>query len=119
MKTKLASGYSCHTVRHLVGGVIVCAFLLGTAPVSSWGATPGWEVVSTRTDFDEPDRIETTVRDGYIYVTTARSVTVRLYSILGQLISQQTVNPGTTRLKVSGRGVYILKIGSLTRRITV
>lgn len=76
-------------------------------------------MVSNQVDIDDADRIETTVRDGYIFITTGRAVTVRLYSIVGQLICQQNINAGTSRLKVGTRGVYVLKIGSATRRITV
>ena len=89
-------------------------FVMHAAPTS-----PSWEVVSSRVDLDDSDRIETSVRDGYIFITTSRPVTVRLYSILGQLISQQNIPAGTSRLKVDIRGIYILKIGSVTRRITV
>ena len=68
------------------------------------------------TDNEEPDF---TVRGQYIYVNTPRQITIRLYSILGQLITQQTLQPGTTRIKAPTRGVYILKAGSMTRRITI
>lgn len=100
---------------------VYLAVLLGATSfaVQASPTSQSWEVVSLRVDLDDPDHIETTVRDGYIYITIARPVTVRLYSILGQLISQQNIAAGTSRLKVDARGVYILKIGSVTRRITV
>ena len=68
---------------------------------------------------DEPDRIDVTVKGQYIYLYSTRAVTIRLYSILGQLITQQAIQPGSTRIKAPGRGVYILKAGSITRRVTI
>ncbi len=71
------------------------------------------------TDNDEPERFEVAVKGMYIILTSPKAVTVRLYSILGQLITQQPIQTGKTRIKAPGRGVYILKAGSATRRITV
>lgn len=68
---------------------------------------------------EDMDRIETYVRNGFIHIVTPRAVTVRLYTILGQLITQQTLQPGTSRIKTPGRGVYILRTGTATRRINV
>lgn len=65
------------------------------------------------------DGIDITVKDGYVYVTTAKPVTVKIFSILGQLISQKAVEPGTWRTRITARGIYILKAGSVTRRITI
>ena len=70
-------------------------------------------------DIDEPDKTEVTVKGMYIYVTTPRTVTVRLYSILGQLVRQQPVQAGTTRIKAPSRGVYVLQVGTVTRRVTI
>lgn len=109
------------TFRRLQAVAVYLAVLFGAAGFVMHAAqsSPSWEVISSRVDLDDPDRIETTIRDGYIFITTAKPVTVRLYSILGQLISQQNIAAGTSRLKVNARGVYILKIGTITRRITV
>lgn len=68
---------------------------------------------------DEPDRLEVSVKDGYIYVSVTKNTVVRLYSILGQLVSQQNISAGTTRFKAPARGVYILSAGPVTKRVTV
>lgn len=70
-------------------------------------------------DQDENDKIEVTVKNGYVYVYTSHAVAVQLYSILGQLITQHQAQPGTTRVKAPAKGVYILKVGTVTRRVTV
>lgn len=89
-----------------------------TTAVFGAGVTPR-ETAAIATDADEVERLDVTVKNGYIYITTSRAVDVRLYSILGQLVTRQQVQPGTTRIKAPSRGVYILKAGSLTRRVNV
>lgn len=70
-------------------------------------------------DQDDTDKIEVNVKNGYIYVNSSRKLTLQLYSILGQLVTQQVIQPGVTRIKAPAKGVYILKAGSVTRRVTV
>lgn len=59
------------------------------------------------------------VSDGYIYVSSDKPVTVKIFSILGQLISQDNLKPGVHRVKLESRGIFILRAGSTTRRITL
>lgn len=93
-----------------------------TVPVAAPAAT--WEEVSsaptsvTRViDFEE--EMGVAVVDGYIYLWSGKPTTVKLFSILGQLISQETVRPGLHRIRMASRGIFILKAGTLTRRITL
>mgnify|MGYP001030865883 CR=1 FL=1 len=79
--------------------------------------SPRPEVVQS---LDESDAdVAILVADGYIYLTTEKTVTIKIFSILGQLISQDTLRPGTHRIKLASRGIYILRAGSTTRRITL
>ena len=101
----------------------VCALAVITAgtvffsPISRAADSP--KETLTITDNDEGDRLDVTVKGGYIYITTSRNVTIQLYSILGQLVTQQVIPAGTTRIKAPSRGVFILKAGPITRRVTV
>lgn len=101
--------------------------ILLTAAAFTCGAADGWEPTDKtmtaaeraaveRVDNDSPD---VWVRDGYIYISAQRPVTVKIFSILGQLISQESIPAGTYRLHLASRGIYILKAGALTRRITL
>lgn len=86
--------------------------------------TPAWEDVSSPVPaiaqtLDMDAETEVVVRDGYIYLRNEHPVTVKLFSILGQLISQETVKPGLHRIRLASRGIYILRAGSTTRRITL
>lgn len=83
--------------------------------------TPQWEELPRQADVEvvEQDDIEIKAQDGYVYITTARPVTVKIYTILGQLVSSEDIPEGTYRKKISSRGIYILKVGSMTRRISI
>lgn len=86
--------------------------------------TPEWEEVTapmpgvTR-EIGQETETDIVVRDGYIYLWSEKPVTVKLFSILGQLISQETVKPGLHRIRMASRGIYILRAGTTTRRITI
>lgn len=105
--------------------------LLTILAVTLWaltvsGASPRWENVSTPVSSMsqveqkiDDNGVEVAVNDGYIYIGTTRPVTVKVFTILGQLISQESLATGTHRLRMTARGVYILKIGPTTRRVTI
>lgn len=54
-----------------------------------------------------------------IIITTNRPVTVRVFSILGQLISQETLPAGTSMLELNMHGVFIVKIGDTTCKVAL
>ncbi len=109
-------------MRRFIPLIVFCATAISTvAAANGWEATdktlPAAErAVAERTDADTP---EVWVKDGYIYITSQRPVTVKIFSILGQQISQESVPAGTYRLHLASRGIYILRAGTLTRRITL
>ena len=89
------------------------------APLSAqknWEEMESERVVAERV---EGEVLDITVKDGYVYVTTSRPVTVKIFSILGQLISQKTIPAGTWRTQIASRGIYILKAGTQTKRLTI
>ncbi|MDE6684718.1 MAG: T9SS type A sorting domain-containing protein [Duncaniella sp.] len=106
-------------MRHLLTILVVALWALTAS-----SAAPRWESVSvpvvpqTELKVDE-NGVDVAVSDGYIYIGTPRPVTVKVFTILGQLISQESLTSGTHRLRMTARGVYILKIGSSTRRVTI
>lgn len=78
-----------------------------------------WEQVEVMETDPGNDYVAVAVRDNAIYVTVAAPTQVKLFTILGQPVSQATLQAGTTRLRVAAKGIYILKAGSVTRRITI
>lgn len=104
--------------------VLILTLCMAAAPMAALCSRPQWETVQNApvtppSDERNDDGVSVTVRDGYIYVTTAQPVTVRVMTILGQPISQHTLPEGTSRLKVSARGIYILKAGNRNHRVTI
>ncbi|MCC8119963.1 MAG: hypothetical protein LIP09_14630 [Bacteroidales bacterium] len=98
--------------------ILLCWVLL----VPDIEAAQQWEQVRTEivsSDSVGADRPEVTASEGYIYVTTPRAVTVKVFSIVGQLISEVKLPAGTSRLKMGARGIYIVKAGETTLRITI
>ena len=103
--------------------LIVIALVVISALLSS-GAAPRWEAVDApgrifTEQRSDPEWTDVAVRDGHIYVISQREVNVKVFTILGQLISQETLPAGTHRLHMSAKGLYILKIGTTTRRVTI
>ncbi|MDE7154603.1 MAG: T9SS type A sorting domain-containing protein [Muribaculaceae bacterium] len=98
--------------------------LLLTA-VSAWCGPIKWEEATPPHDNQavhqsvEQEGVEITVKDGWVYVTASRTVTIRIFSILGQPIVTETMQPGTYRVHLASRGIYLLRAGSTTRRITI
>ena len=57
--------------------------------------------------------------NGVITIKTPRRITVRVFTILGQSVSQATLNPGTSELRIGTRGIYIVKIGNITQKVAL
>ena len=94
---------------------VMCCICIGENAASAWERTGG-KINTERIEGDSP---EIRVNEGYVYVTTSRTITVKVFSILGQLISQETIQPGISRFRLPSRGIYILKAGAITKRITI
>lgn len=104
--------------------LLISLIMILSAAMHAVGQSLSWEEVnapapSVSQMFDPEQQTEIIVRDGEIFVRTSCKVTVKVFSILGQLISQKELSPGLHRMKFNSRGVYILRAGTLTRRITL
>ncbi len=100
--------------------------LLVAQPATGSNKTPVWEIVAEqdstpRNEGEEgaSDKIDVETRDGIVYISTTQPTTIKVYTILGQLITSKSVGSGTVRLTLGVRGVYILKAGTATRRINL
>ena len=104
-----------HTIRPLA---VVAALTFGAIAE----AAPKWEKVGaaiTEMIDQSSDNIEVKVIDGAIVLTVSQTTNVKLFTILGQLVAEQKIEAGTWRMPLSSRGIYILKAGSVTRRVTI
>lgn len=94
--------------------------------VTAAEASQRWEEVSRmprltteqRTDSDA-DAITVETDDGYVYVAIKQRTAVKIFTILGQPIVQETLQPGIYRFRLKVRGIYLLKAGETTRRLTI
>lgn len=97
--------------------------MLAAAFAFAIDASPAWErvgaVVSESVEQTVGENIDVNVVDGFIVLTLSRASNVKLFTILGQLVAEKQLEAGTWRLPLSARGIYILKAGSTTRRITI
>lgn len=90
-------------------------------------ADPGWEHTApgtTETTAAEniaanAQRVDVWTRDGFIYVNVNHKASVRVFTILGQTVSAQQLQPGTSRLRVPTRGIYLVRVDNSTRRVNV
>ena len=106
--------------------LIKLLFCLSVAFMLSPGETyaRGWE--SSKTEKTGSTRVvakdaETEIRSGkgMIVVSVSRPAVIKVYSILGHLVSQETLPAGTSYYSMNTHGVYIVKVGNLTCKVSL
>ncbi len=73
----------------------------------------------TWNDPRQSDGIEIYGRNGTITIVTPKRINVRVYTILGQMVSQATLQPGTSELRLGSRGIFLVRIGNLTQKVAI
>lgn len=106
----------------LLLALVACVWCADGA--SAQTRVPVWEVVEVAEEStDGPDAaaesVEAEISDGKVYIRVQHPVEVRVYSILGQLVTKRKLAPGTTALTLGSRGIYILKTDTVTKRINL
>lgn len=97
--------------------------MLSLAGPCAYASSPKWE--TQKTDRAEAEIIakdgDITIKatKGSIIVTSNRQVQVKIFSILGQLLTQETLPAGTSQLTLNTHGVFIVKTGSLTCKVAL
>ena len=105
--------------------LVICTVftILMATPVAS--AKAQWQQVTTEIqgksmiDPKNSDGVEIFQRSGAITIRTQRTIQVKVFTILGQLVSQATLQPGTSELRLSSRGIYMVKFGNITQKVAV
>lgn len=102
---------------------LLIAIIISTSILTARSDT-AWETLDTSTSVRneqvvENNDIHISSHDGYVYLSTPHSTNVKIFSILGQLISQKDIKAGSYRIRLASKGIYILRAGSITRRITI
>ncbi|MCM1490360.1 MAG: T9SS type A sorting domain-containing protein [Muribaculum sp.] len=102
--------------------VILATLMLAVSIVVIPGYAKGWEPV--RTDVSQlssvakDDDIVIRVAPGQVVVSSSQQIQIKIFTILGQVVSNETLPAGVNRLSLS-HGVYIVKVGDLTCKIAV
>jgi len=65
------------------------------------------------------DGVEIYGSNGVITIVTPKRIVVKVYTILGQMVSQATLQPGTSELRLGSRGIYLVRIGNLTQKVAI
>lgn len=106
--------------RHLTIILILITMVIGVRGIAS---AKGWEPIKT----ERPDaktilretEIEIKAASGVLIITSNKPVHVKVFTILGRLVSSETLNPGRNQLQLPTHGVYIVKVGDLTCKVAV
>ena len=97
--------------------IALATVLSADAAVRSWEETERFPEQVEQTA--QPEDVSVAVREGHVYVLVRQTTHVKLFTLLGQVIVQDTLKPGVYRYKLTSRGIYLLKAGTSTRRITL
>ncbi len=57
--------------------------------------------------------------DGYLHINSGKRQPIQIYNIMGEMVNNKFVEQGVTEMKINKTGVYIVKLGSKTGRISV
>lgn len=109
-------------LRRIVISLIMSAIALITPVVAN--ANKSWEQVRQerlqegRSVVRTAD-IEVRTLNRAILISTSRPVQVRVFTILGQLISQDNLSTGVSVLNLGQRGIFIVKVGDNTFKVAL
>ena len=104
--------------------IVILALILSMSS-SVISAKVQWREISgevqgkSLTDPRSTDGVEIFQRSGTIIIKTTRAIQVKVFTILGQLVSQATLQPGTSELRLNTRGIYLVKVGNITQKVAI
>lgn len=83
----------------------------------------GWETLKTeRTDTKQVAKehdLEIRSAKGVIIVSTNKPVQIKIFTILGRLVNNEQLQPGTSQFILPAHGVYVVQTGDITCKIAV
>ncbi|MDE7403063.1 MAG: T9SS type A sorting domain-containing protein [Muribaculaceae bacterium] len=106
----------------LIGFAALLSAAIIASPLPA-NAAKGWEPVKTeRADAKSVVReseLEIKAANGMIQVNTNHPVQIKIFTILGRLISSDTIPAGKSQFVLPVHGVYIVKVGDITCKVAV
>ena len=96
--------------------------LLCQTPICAAGAG-GWESVKSEVteanSIVKEQELEIMTAPATIIVRSSQPVQIKVFTILGRLVSSETLPAGVSQLSVGAHGVYIIKVGELTCKVAI
>lgn len=103
--------------------ILIAAMVAFSAIAPSSAFAKGWEALRyQRSDVRKiggDSELEIKATRGVIMINTSRTVNVKIFSILGSMIANDTLQPGIYQFQVPAHGVYIIKAGDLTYKLAL
>lgn len=107
------------SLGHIVlAAMLCCSAAVAVAAPRAWEAVKPEYTAGARPVMRGED-IEVRTYPGVIVVTTLHPEQIKVFTILGRLVSADTLPSGTSRLVLPASGVYIVKVGDLTCKVAV
>ncbi|MDE7441991.1 MAG: T9SS type A sorting domain-containing protein [Muribaculaceae bacterium] len=126
MSLQLSDGLKTQNTHEMIKRIrkyILLALAAVALAIPAQGATNKWEVLKAeRSDAKtvvKETEMEIKTASSTIIVTANHSVQIKVFTILGRLVNNETLPPGTNQLTLPAHGVYIVKIGNLTCKVAV
>ncbi|MBR5639061.1 MAG: T9SS type A sorting domain-containing protein [Muribaculaceae bacterium] len=102
--------------------ILTLVFSLAISSMASgkvqWRQVSGEIQGRSLTDARTSDGVEIYQRSGVIIIKTQHIIQVKVFTILGQLVSQATLQPGASELRLN-RGIYLVKTGNITQKVAI
>lgn len=105
--------------------ILLALALGGAIAPQTFAQTPAGQTVWSLDDNNRNDNnareqeIEVSSKEGNIYIRTPRKIQVTIYTILGQVVTDRTLNPGLSEIKIGTRGIYLVKIEGRTQKVAL
>ena len=107
--------------KYFLSLAVGVSLILISAPAIA--APNRWEILKTeRTDAKtvvKETELEIKTAPYTIIVTSNHSVQIKIFTILGRLVSSDNLPAGTNSLSLPAHGVYLVKIGNLTCKVAI
>lgn len=108
---------------HIIKRIVLASLLLFAA-LPAMSAGRNWETarhehVAEARVIAKAAEIEVRAKSSTIFITTGHPAQVKVFTILGQLVSETSLPVGSSQLTLSTHGVFIIKIGEFTCKVAI
>lgn len=105
-------------LKYIAGLLLLAVAGGGTVLSKNWESVQPERVADARVVVSA-DEVEIKTMNGAIIVSTAHPTHIKVFTILGQLVSQENLSPGVSQLNIGTHGVFIVKVGELTCKVAL